>query len=194
MSPTKKRKPATSTVSVSAREAVASSAQGGEAIAKYVSHLAEFDEALRRYNFHPHRLQPFHDGRITLEWINKNGREAEVPVPACWVFHKKTGLWSWDKLPVANLPRRNRRSRAFHDTAKVVSAILSRVKELLEVRAGTVKRFNDFRDAVEKSVAYRRPLLEDVDHELHVYDRGHASLVHHFDGAEWPDDGRLVDE
>jgi hypothetical protein len=57
-----------------------------------------------------------------------------------------------------------------------------------------VKRFNDLRDAVEKSVAYRRPLRDDVDHELHVYDRGHASLVHHFDSAAWSGDGRLLDE
>ena len=141
-------------------------------------YVLQLDADLRRYGFHLHKLQPFHNGRITVEFVNRKGVK-KVPTAGCWYYAKGSRKWLYNELKLARLPLRNKRSGSFYDTAKTVSAILTRVQELIGLRAAVVKRFNDYRDAIKQTVEYRGPMLTELGQELDWYDREHATLVDH---------------
>ena len=162
---------------------------GMQTITQLAEHLAEIDANLSRYAFHLHKLQPFHNGRITIAMVQRQVGAAEVPTAGSWTYIRSARKWHFAELKMSGLSKRNKRSGGFYETAKTVSAILANVQTLLERRALTMKRFNDFQDAVRKAADYRANLLSEMSKELDWYDREHATLVDHpTDSEQWAAD------
>jgi hypothetical protein len=156
-----------------------------QSLASLVKHLDDIDQRLRWIDLYLHQLQPPRDGRLRIKWVVRKG--VKVPSPIVWHFAKKAKLWSYRELPVANLPRRAKHNRAFHDNAKQVGELLGLAQELLLRRAESVRRLTDFRHSVRQAVRMRQGMMSAVDQLLDALDLEHADWV---SGApkEWSDE------
>lgn len=119
------------------------------ALQNTVDLLQRIDTLLLQVDYILNIAQPPLTGKIRIEWP-KDKRGRIRPVPAVWTRLRGTEVrFRYKELPLANLPRRARKTGAFNENAEWMRGLLIQVQWLLKLRGRAIDAINNYRLAIE---------------------------------------------
>lgn len=137
-----------------------------QAVAEIVKEITEIDGLLYDIDYQLNDLQPPLNGKIRINFTPIDGLIR--PVPAIYRRSKADNQWKWDKVGRSRLSLRAKRAREFHDTAELVSELLSHASALMQMRSDLIQSVTNLRLSAKFKLKSVKPKRASILHRVRL--------------------------
>jgi hypothetical protein len=151
--------------------------------------LQRIDTLLLQMDYILNIAQPPLSGKIRIEWA-KDKRGRVRPMPVVWTRLKGPEVrYRYKELPLANLPRRARKTGAFNENADWMRGLLIQVQWLLNIRGRAIESINKFKLTTENLGQANESSFGEIEWLV-----GDVFKTYGLDPTTWVSKGRKLSE